>query len=266
LARIFLLVVACNIYFFAGQLDSTMLIASARNSNLLAILSDDKMLAEIVQDLTKTLESIRNEDLQGFQLSEFLNAPGCHIGVNMTRQALKPEYFELLSKVLTSLGQTNIRNEILSLDRISFRGVYYGTFQSQHYRDSAIIFRVDVADPPEGNESAVLAGIISMICEYECRMQGSQEVFKRLFLFVNEHLSVQKSRPGFHDPYRKYGFAAGFICEEQAEILHLIDLTQIVSHFALTTLPNEKLIHVLPVDRVSFHLYYTFDLLIGIKN
>jgi len=95
-----------------------------------------------------------------------------------------------------------------------------------------------------------------MICEYQCQTQGSEEVFKRLFLFVHEYLSVQRSRPGFYDPYRKYGFAAGFLCEEQADILHLIDLTQIVSHFALTTLPDEGLIHVLPVDRVCSSSLY----------
>jgi hypothetical protein len=236
-----------------------MLMASGRNSNLLAILDNDKVLGAIVQDLKKAVKSTQNEDRQGYRLSEFLHGPDYHIGAHMTRQALKPEYFELLDNLLTSFGHTNIRNEILSLEQISLRGVCYGTFQSPHYRDSAIIFRANAGDPPEGNESIALAGAISMICEYECRTQGSEEVFKRLFLFVNEYLSVQRSRPGFNDPYRNYGFAAGFLCEEQADTLHLIDLTQIVSHFALTTLPGEGLIHVLPVDRVrSSSLYICY--------
>ena len=51
--------------------------------------------------------------------------------------------------------------------------------------------------------------------------------------------------------YQKYGFAAGFLCEQQASTRHIIELTQIVSHFALTTLPDEDLIHVMPVDRVG---------------
>jgi hypothetical protein len=242
--------------FSAGQLESTMLMSSARNSNLLAILDDDKELGVTVQNLKETLKFMQTENLRGFRLSEFLdpNAPDYHVNAKATRQVLKPEHFRLLASFLDlpGNGESTVCKEVVSLERISFQGLCYGTFQSPHYRDSSIIFRASAAHPvsSEQRQNGALAGVIDMIFESECRVQGG-EVLKRIFLFVNEHLSVQRSRPTFHDPYRKYGFAAGFLCERQSSTRHIIELTQIVSHFALTTLPAEDLIHVMPVDRVG---------------
>lgn len=58
------------------------------------------------------------------------------------------------------------------------------------------------------------------------------------------------------DPYMKFGFPAGFLCEKNPTKLHILELSQIVSHFVLTKFSGTRYndyIHALPVDRVSIH-------------
>jgi hypothetical protein len=222
-----------------------MLLASACYSNLLTILSDDDMLGTAVQELNEALKVMETEDIRGSVQLAALN-PGAqdfYLSRKATRQALSPDYFDQLCNVL---GQTNILNEVLSLDQIAFRGVCYGTFLSTHFRDSAIIFN-SATGTSEGNSEEDRAGIIDMIFQCKYRIQG--DAVEKIFIFVKEHPPVQ--RPDFYDPYRNYGFAAGRLCEGQTHTLHLVELTQVVCHFALTALPDAGLIHVMPVDRVS---------------
>ena len=57
------------------------------------------------------------------------------------------------------------------------------------------------------------------------------------------------------DPYRQFNFAGGFLCEGRASKMHVIELSQVISHVAWTRLKgdeNEELVHVLPVDRVRY--------------
>lgn len=236
----------------SGQLESTLLRTASRNSNLLAILDDDETLRIAVKELLAALKSIQTEDLRGSQLSAVLNhSQDFRISaLKGTRQALSSDYFNHLSSFLRSLGQIDIVNEVLSFEQISFRGVCYGTHQSPHFCDSGVIFEVAGSPLSEHTQGSNRAGRIESIFEYECWVAG--ELVKKMLVFVKEYLPVQ--RPAFQDPYPKYGFAAGFLCEGQANRLCLIELSQIVSHFALTTFPDEGLIHVMPVDRVSCFL------------
>ena len=246
------------VLIITGQLESTMLLASARNSNLLAILDDDDILRTTVHGLTEALNVMQAEDTGGFRLATLVNPNTQDLHPSgKTRLALSPDYFIQLSNML---GHTNITNEVISLEQIAFQGVYYGTVRSKYFRNSAIIFNTGPGFPglsPEQNGVDDKVGIIDMIFEYPSWTQG--EAVQKTFVFVKEHLPAQ--RPGFHDPYRKYGFAAGLLCKGEANTLHLIELQQIVSHFALTTLPDEGLIHVMPVDRVeSFQFILSFCL------
>ena len=241
-----------------------MLLASARNSNLLAILDDDDILRTTVHELTEALKVMQAEDIRGFRLATLVNPNTQDLHPSgKTRLALSPDYFIRLSNML-QVGQTNVMNEVISLEQIAFRGVYYGTVRSRYFRNSAIIFNTGPGLSPdhERNEVDDKVGIIDMIFEYPSWTQG--EAVQKMFVFVKEHLPVR--RPDFHDPYRKYGFAAGLLCEGEAHTLHLIELQQIVSHFALTTLPDEGLIHAMPVDRVeSFQFILLFCLPISTR-
>jgi len=57
---------------------------------------------------------------------------------------------------------------------------------------------------------------------------------------------------GLVDIYRTFGFTGGYLCQPHAETLHIIHLSNLVSHFALTPIQLQmtEVIHILPVDRV----------------
>jgi len=57
---------------------------------------------------------------------------------------------------------------------------------------------------------------------------------------------------GLVDIYRTFGFTGGYLCQLHAETLHVIRLSNLVSHFALTPIQLQmtEVIHILSVDRV----------------
>lgn len=72
------------------------------------------------------------------------------------------------------------------------------------------------------------------------------------YLLVHEHPIL--NRPDFADPYLPYGFAAGFLCEAASEDARVIRLSDIVSHCAVTSIPEVDCIHIMPVERVSLFI------------
>ena len=162
-----------------------MLRTASRNANLFAILNDDEALRTAVEGLIATLKSIQTEDLRGFQLSAVLNPNSQDFDIsklNRTRQALSPEYFNQLFSFLRSLGQTNIVNELLSLEQVSLHGVCYGTHQSPHFRNSAVIFNVTDSTSSEQTQGGNKAGIIDLIFQYECWEQHAPSYAPNLCL------------------------------------------------------------------------------------
>jgi len=113
---------------------------------------------------------------------------------------------------------------------------------SPSFRDSAIIFRGSSSVPPHAHD-------LHKVGRIEKIFQHVYQGIKTFYLVVREH---QKIDPNI-DPYVRFGFAGGYLCEKVPRQLHLITLEQVVSHFALTSMRSDgqkHLIHALPIDRV----------------
>lgn len=196
------------------------------------------------------MEAVEREDIRGSALANILDPSREDISLLAKNGSLDEEELNLLHGLLPNavLHNTDI---VPCIDRVSFRGVCYGVFQSSNYRDSAIIFSTGT-DAVSRTEKT---GVITKIFQHPL-------IVNDWYVVVREHCPIRDM--DFIDPYPKYGFAVGYLCEKEPTIIHLITLSQIISHVALTRIA-ENLIHVLPVDRVSSHFYnnLTESLLLG---
>jgi len=95
------------------------------------------------------------------------------------------------------------------------------------------------------------AGIIEAIFEHRSGPTAGHEghISEEYFLLVRQHNPINRSE--FVNPYQRFGFAAGFLCEQTPACTRVISLSQVVSHFVLTPMEEIEAIHVLPIDRVS---------------
>ncbi|KJA13951.1 hypothetical protein HYPSUDRAFT_150983 [Hypholoma sublateritium FD-334 SS-4] len=222
-----------NTNHMLGQLDGSIFMASSRYSNVMALLRDDPETQRAARDIIETMDSMEREDLRGFRLAKALDPDNTHHMANMKPSqpvALEGNVFQLLKDLE---DDPNLHDrEVVFVPQISLGGVCYGVFDSKHYRDSAIIF---------GNVNKM--GVIQKIFKYH----------EGWYLLVHQHRNF--TRANFVDPYLPYGFAAGFLCNAEADIVHLVRLSDIISHCAITPIPEGECIHIMPVDRVSVRLF-----------
>jgi hypothetical protein len=133
------------------------------------------------------------------------------------------------------------------------RGVCYGTSSSSKYRNSTVLFQPHPQAGPY-ETSSPKAGIIQTIFQYmhddSAKVSKSASAF---YVIVREHPCMIAT----DDPYREFGFAGGFLCAEEATELHVVGISQVVSHFAMTKFkeqPFKHYFHVMPLDRVRYSL------------
>jgi len=237
-----------------GELEATLLKGAIRNANLLALISDDTSVRESVLELMETLEAIQAEDIRGFRLATILNPTTPEFPSNSKRKhgvrgILDNHYFtSFLDLHQTSSHQ--IVNEVLFFQEISYNGVCYGTHSSSHFRNSAISFNPHLT--VQGTEETKV-GIIEAIFEHNLGSTVGGPTSGNHFLVVRQHNPI--NRPDLDDPYRCFGFAAGFLCEQKHFGTLVIGLSQVVSHFVLTPMEEIDAIHVLPIDRVSVIIF-----------
>lgn len=139
---------------------------------------------------------------------------------------------------------------VTAVDEISIRGVCFGTSTSSKFRNSAVMFR-------SHDDDELKPGIITTIFQSTHHPMSSHR-HKGFYLVVQEHPQIQTSHNNQVDPYLEFGFSAGFLCDKNTMKLHVVELSQIASHFVLTKFSDEQYkeyIHVLPVDRVSISEY-----------
>jgi len=230
-----------------GEMEGTLLRGAVRNANLSAILSDDDDLQNVVADLVETMDVIEKEDIRGFRLASIVDpmTPGFTANAKSIPGSLDDAHFQLLSSLPQADGHAYSLNKALFLEEISHNGVCYGTYNSSHYLNSAILFRQ--------SDSVIQAGVIQNIFEYSfstSSLGGRVELEKKDY-FLTLHVYAPINRANFCDPYLPFGFAAGYLCDSQHIGAVVIKLNQVVSHFVLTPIEEIDAIHILPVDRVS---------------
>ena len=241
---------------------------SARNANLRAILADDNEIRKSVTEMVMAMEAIEDEDIRGFRKAKqldptLLDPAQDSIPSHANQITLESSQLQLIKAHLTQIypGRNfRLGSDALSLKEVSKDGVCYGICESSTHRNSAIIFVSESAtrsSSPNNNldyEGVVQKpGIIEKIIHYST-LDGLVPI-DGIYLYIQELMPINiASNPPQLDPYRKYGFAAGYLCDSNERITRVIGLSQVVSHFALTTFEGinryENFIHVLPLDRV----------------
>ncbi|KAJ3512199.1 hypothetical protein NLJ89_g3658 [Agrocybe chaxingu] len=227
----------------SGQLEISLLRAAMRYANLRSILEDDEEIRETVAELVESMEAINRQDLRGYRLADLLDPTTSDLDrpEKGTPSTLPPDRYGLLCELLLQEGRAGTTNDVLSFARVSHDGLCYGVCNSPHFRNSSVLFRLKADDG-----ATVHAGIISQIF---CHKTGETNGW---YLVIQEHIPLQ--RPGFVDPYRRYGFASGYLCEEEPTATHVIRLSDIISHFALTPMPQAGAIHVMALDQTMTSL------------
>lgn len=237
----------------AGELELTFMALSSRNANLRAILADDDDVRESVMRMIQTIESIGQEDSRGSRLASLLDPTSTQytMDVNARPIELEGELFLLLCKLIRNLDpddQLYFPPQAVFIQEISVHGVSFGIADGSMFRNSRIMFNHPYNSPTTDPRDQK-AGLIESIFQYKYRStQGDREGF---YVTVREYNPVVTVH-GRRDVFRAFGFAGGFLCQPVAGKLHVISLSNIVSHFALTEMSGEyeNYIHVMPVDRV----------------
>lgn len=191
------------------------------------------------------MESIDREEVRGFRLANQLDpgAPQFMVDAQPQLHTLDAQSHQLLCDLI-SLGNPNavhsFPNQVRTVDEIALRGVCYATLGSSKFRSSKIIFQL-----PD-NPDAQRAGAIQEIFQYAHHCNDEEKPF--FYMCVQEYSRLDIAQ----DPYPQFGFAGGFLCEAQRTTIHVIELSQVVSHFALTTMKGkyDGRIHAMPLDKV----------------
>ena len=233
---------------------------SARCANIRAMVADDDELRKIASEMVDRMELLSNEDARGSHLARILdpNAPAPNFMARSKARvhSIPAHHYKLLCDYIDSgRSVSTVPVEATFFDEISLQGICYSTHTSTAYRNSAIIFHErETAQAQTSYGCQTKAGIIESIFQYShdhAAIVTGQRV-KEIYLVVEELAPVDIS-DDFLDPYRRFGFAGGYLCRSDGRVLRVIHISQVLSHFALTKMRGEgfeSLIQVLPVDKV----------------
>jgi len=235
---------------------------SSRNANLRALLADDETVRQTVHEMMAVMKSVEDEDMRGFRLASLLEPDQPVVGDESHSKSIQlgEQEYELLHELVKRTSGNEpliLPRHALSLGKISIRGVSYATLHGRNFRDSNIMFR---PHEPHLTINGQRAGAIDSIFQYQYSADGEQE--KDYYILIRAHFPLTLPT-GTADPYRKYGFAGGFLCKTGISELYVINASNVISHCGVTGMEviGEDCIHVLPLDRVrkQFHAYLTID-------
>lgn len=218
---------------------------------------DDEETHHTVLEMVNSIKSIDQEEIRGFCFASQLdlNAAGYIMSPNVKPLILEEEAYNILHQVISHAHPNQILHlprEPHAVEEITLCGVQFTTARSSKFQNSRILFQP--LGTPINNLLLQEAGIIEDIFEYAFHF--SSEVKKTIYILVRSHVRCNP----LSDPYPKFGFAGGFICKAETNQLHILEPSQVVSHFGLTKMVGkyEGHVHVMPVDRVCCTLLIPF--------
>lgn len=218
------------------------MVTSARKANLSALLADNTALRSKVSGMVDILAKFSQEDPRRLaRFREFEPMPEITLGLQVELARLDDHYYQLLCSQLPAT--VSVPRSLSFYDEIVVHGVSYGCAGTSKIRNSLVVFRpaatIINADTP------MYAGVVEKIFQY------SLPAFAGVFLGIRSFRPVDSDL----DPYRKYGFAGGFLSYRNTNDYHVIPISAIISHCALTSMgaqPGQELVHVLPLNRVGY--------------
>jgi hypothetical protein len=220
-----------------------------RSSNLQAFV-DRSDLPKEANTLLTAYNSVANEDHRGTRLADEHHYPQTR---PPRQDVLNDEVYHLLLATLdkkfgtsgyTTMGSGvfSVVRQVQQLEKVSIRGVVYACKKSLP-RDSNIIFR------QLGSSDSQVGSIDSIFHLAHKTPEGLTR--NATFLLVDECLQFLDQ--AVQSKYTQFGFAGGFLSRSDRGRFHIVEPANIVCHFAKTevSLHNEKVIHVLPLNKVS---------------
>ncbi len=272
--------------FQPGELESTFMRSSMREANLQALLSDDSQVRSHVGNLVEVYNTILAEDVRGTRLAHMIDA------VHLTQQTpdftynrksvhesslpdailaafiqfLDFKHTELRTKNATegpSNGFASTKTKFLTLNKFSLRGVQYSTATSRVH-DSHVFFRsplLEISKPPPHPDPT--SGQITHIFLYShvpvssSPASPSQPDYSSVYVCVRPYAPLRPSPElnKIDQMYRRFGFTGGFLCQKEFSPPVIIEPSHIISHVAVTPISGHEVVHVLPMDRVSFSIF-----------
>lgn len=222
--------------------------AVCRSSNLQGILPNAG--PPRLQPLFDAFWKVANEDHRGTRLADETHHPPTKPPnpVDLT-QEIRIFIAHLLNrkhhtKTYTSgHGRWSVPQTALALDKVSIRGVIYASEKALRRDSNVIFYRV-------GGSSHRAGKIVSIFSlSYTTPGEGNPECTTTL-LVVQEWGLVEDQDA--QRRYRQFGFAGGFLCWNQAADVHVVEVDNIVSHYARTFFDQQDsdYFHVLPLNKV----------------
>lgn len=235
----------------SGEIEGTYLRTAVRHANLLALLSDSEDDQVVTSEMLSRMESHRRERLRGFRLAEGLDQSRQNVNdrvrpVNADEvwgqhaEQLPAEEFNMLCAILQDDPQerdTPVRNSVTYLDAISQQANVYAIWESLKYKDSSVLYQDKVGRG---------AGVIQKIFLHNHQSSLGVRSMGQFFV-VRRYEAIAPELDGF----RQYGPAAGFCSRPLTNLLKVVPLRSVICHVAVTEFPEDEMVHILPVNRVS---------------
>lgn len=262
----------------SGELELTFLRSSAREAKLQALLFDHSEVREGVDELVKTHQAFRAEDVRGTRLAHMLDMarleqqPDFVFDETCLRdmsipEAVLPPLAQFLNRkhsttIYSSDGSSGISvsPKAKFLDKFSFRGVQYST-ASCRIRNSHILFQPLKPDSTESLAKPEPGQITYAFLHYQTRVDlhrapenEEQAHYPSICLCIRPYLpALQPELKGVDESYRRFGFAGGFLSAQKLGPPIIVEASSIISHVAITPLEIRgfEVLHILPMDRVS---------------
>lgn len=228
--------------------------STQRMANLKALISDNPEIGAQVSEAIQVYKRQSARNSRGVGLMQILDP--AHSDFDLATKSkwstLSLQERQLLQKYL-SRKYADYRLEdweatALTMDQISLNGARYARNNVLKYdQDSHIIF-----EQPGTNR--VLPGKILNIFRYWHKAPNAAQ--SQATYLVVQRFGVTDLGLGRQDPYQKFSHVFGYLAGEVVAT-DLIEITHVKSHFALTPIEfnGRNLIHVLPLNRVSFGMY-----------
>jgi hypothetical protein len=251
--------------------------SSAREAKLQALLFDHSEVREGVDELVKTYQAFRTEDVRGTRLAhmvdmaqltqqpDFVFDETCLRDMSIPEAVLLPLAQFLNRKHTTTIYSSggsygiSVSPKAKFLDKFSLRGVQYST-ESCRICNSHILFRSPRPDSTESLAKPEPGQIIYAFLHYQIQVglhrapeDKGQVHYPSICLCVRPYLPVQPELKDVDESYQRFGVAGGFLSARKLGPPIVVDVSSIISHVAITPLEIRgcEVLHILPMDRVS---------------
>lgn len=225
------------------------MMTACRVANMEALM-EDRRISTDAKELVDAFSTVVNEDHRGTRLADERHFPPTKPPVYTQ---LDSQTFLLYTRLLFATNDTpeawGISSpRVLMLEKVTIAGVIYSSFKSLP-RDSNIIFRVPGKAPH-------CIGRVDTI--FQPAGDGTPDT---TFLVVNQFSAVLEHP--MQDVYKRFGFAGGYLYNEDYVTLRVIRTSDVICHFARTPVNSEGqgLIHALPLNTVRPPMCNLFTLI-----